>query len=289
MFWSAQYANQQASALGINGWCYHGVAAARLFHVFDGVFGSSVSTRVVKVLSGQHANSGVMNCIIQTFNNSTYNPWGTTADAIATAGYFSGSVSTSPLQTHRSIADAAGLDYILYEGGDKAGGYSTYQAALDVFDNYVSIYNNYVSVSTEWGAKKYAGQPLSDNTAGAYRAMLEYAIANHGLDTSAAVVKSQAEPWWLTGTNTKLPRSAVHAVPGGRAARLVHDGAVVRLQCAADRTVAVCLYSPQGGLVSSSTVRGDGAVVCARPLPAGLYLAELGAADGRWVQQLMVR
>lgn len=289
-FWSSRYANQQGAIVGVDGWCYHGVAAAKLFHVFDEVFGGDVGTRVVKVLSGQHASSGVISCILDAFNNPTHNPWGTKADAIATAAYFSGSVGTGPLQTHKGIADNHGLDYICYEGGDKDGMYDTYRTALTVLDDYVSLFNQYTAVGMEWGAKQYSGQPANDLYAGPYRAMLEYAMANHGLDTSEAVVKAQAEPWWLPETSIERSGGSGNATVAPHGPQLVHEGRVLRVSAPGhDKCQArVRLFAPSGALVADTFVGDSEAIVRVDDLRSGLYVAEIATAAARVRRSLLL-
>jgi hypothetical protein len=281
-FWSAQYAGQQASLLGISAWCYHGVAAARLFHVFDGVYGSEIG-RVVKVLSGQDGNWGVIDCILQTFNNATYNPWGTQANALATAVYFSGSPNTSNLQAHKTRATQNGLACITYEGGDRFGNYDSYKSALNVFDDYLALYNQYTTVNTEWGAKKYTGQPVSQTSAGPHRALLEYAMSNHGLDTAAAVVKTAAEPWWLTAAAAQ-PGSAPRAYGSSRGMQVHCDRGVLLIENPGEHPYHLQLHAPNGACVRNLGRRvGPGAVVL-DGLASGSYVARV--AQGAVVQYL---
>lgn len=289
IFWSAQYAGQQAGSVsGIDaGWCYHAYAAARLFHNFDQVFGAN-STRLVKVLSGQSASSGVLGCILKAFNNPGVNTWGSKAHAIATAPYFTfGSPSTSHLQAHKSLAQQYGLDFITYEGGDKGGSYNSYVGALDVLDDYVSMFNQYTAVNAEWGAKKYCGQPIEQ--AGMYRAMLEYGEAHNGIDRSAPLFVKECAPWWLPAsepTARTTPAAVAHGTPSLRfdvAGRTLS----VKTSGPAQRYV-ITVTRPDGAMVLRSTGCGPAAYRCPEGNAQGLYLVTIRGESSSVARTVML-
>jgi len=129
-FPQASYSAAKGSQLGLGGafpaWSYQAYESVRVWETFEGVFGKN-SPRVVKVIAGQMANSGVCSALMTALNDPKINPNHTKPTAYAGAPYFSGT-SISGLQsgiqstvnwTENSISCASGesLPVISYEGG----------------------------------------------------------------------------------------------------------------------------------------------------------------------------
>ena len=100
--WNGQFdqnsdAADYADAAGFTGerweltWKYTAKRSADIFKIFEEEFEDH--SRLVKVIPSQAANSWLSNQIIGFFNNPTYNPSGVTADVLAIAPYFAGSVA----------------------------------------------------------------------------------------------------------------------------------------------------------------------------------------------------
>lgn len=148
-FLQHQEAAALAEAVGYSGteweraWKYTARRSADLFAIFEDVFGSA--NRLVRVIPTQAANPWLSNQLITFFKDPLYNPEGVSADALAIAPYFAGSVAnqlvdeglvttiTIPeilarmdsalaqsfawMQENRQVADNHGLELITYEGG----------------------------------------------------------------------------------------------------------------------------------------------------------------------------
>jgi uncharacterized protein YneR len=92
-----QYAGEKALELGYTGtpweraWKYTAKRSADIFAIFEDVFGGDA--RLVKIIPSQAANSWLTNQIVTYFKDPFYNPQQISADAIAIAPYFGGSVA----------------------------------------------------------------------------------------------------------------------------------------------------------------------------------------------------
>lgn len=152
--WNSQfsqnaYAANAAAALGYTGqpwertWKYTAKRSADIFYTFETVFGNS--DRLVKVVPSQAANSWLSNQILTFFEDPLYNPHQVSADVLAIAPYFGGSVgnqlvndgivssvsipeilqraaATQPeafgwMDQNKTVADNHGLQLMAYEAG----------------------------------------------------------------------------------------------------------------------------------------------------------------------------
>jgi hypothetical protein len=204
--WNGMFVGPSASrklaaraGLGESAWLgYTTYASMRLFKAFLDAFDDD--GRLVKVIAGQNSNFGVLNSRMTKIENTTYNPWNISVDAIATTAYFganafqaTGNNSVETFRTNRGIADQYGADYVAYEGGMSTGNtqghYDIYMKALGQIEPYMSMFNQYVLIrrqqtSDSWGAKYYAGQPMGTDGAAPneyahkYRALYDLALEN---------------------------------------------------------------------------------------------------------------
>ncbi len=163
----------------------HAYMAVRNSKIFDEVLGAD---RVVSVIAGQAANSGVGSNIVSSLDKSSVNPTGYTPDAYAIAHYFGvQGPDRGWNQAAKSTADSKGMRLLMYEGGTEHGRspamYDLIYDALEVFDqDGFDCFNAFVAVSGwgdfgDWGFMQYVNQPLAD--AHKYRAMYDWAV-NHG-------------------------------------------------------------------------------------------------------------
>jgi hypothetical protein len=210
-FKQSHYCCDEGQALGLDknrwtaGFRFHAWAAIRLFRAADLVFGTD-SPRVVKVLATQSSNAWIAGQHQQVMKDVKLNPWGTKANAIATAPYFGHKVSGDAAEAaeqlraairksaeesarHRKIADDTGLKLIAYEGGQhvlrKAQDinrnpvmFDLYQEYLREMSKYFEHFSHYCHVGRwgdggAWGAMEFTGQPLAE--AHKYRALAELA------------------------------------------------------------------------------------------------------------------
>jgi hypothetical protein len=214
-FKQAHYCCDEGLAAGLDtnrwtaGFKFHAWAGIRVFRAADLVFGKD-SPRVVKVLATQSANPWIAERHVEVLRDSKHNPWGTRANAMATAPYFGHSVagdapdvseklragiqsSAQQSARHKKIADAAGLKLIAYEGGQhvtKAARkinldpamYGLYMEYLNEMCKYFSHFCHYAHVGRAgdggaWGAIEHTGQPLEQ--VHKYRALSEWSAKNH--------------------------------------------------------------------------------------------------------------
>lgn len=149
IFSQNSYAADAAAALGYTGqpwertWKYTAKRSADIFYIFETVFGNS--DRLVKVVPSQAANPWLSNEILTFFEDPFYNPHQVTADVLAIAPYFGGSVgddlvaegvvgsisipeilqraaATQPgvfgwMDESKTVADNHGLQLMAYEAG----------------------------------------------------------------------------------------------------------------------------------------------------------------------------
>nr|WP_275589215.1 DNRLRE domain-containing protein [Paenibacillus sacheonensis] len=212
-----QYTLDQGIALGLPGsnqW-YQGGAfslykSVRIWNQFATVFGTQMSSRVVRV----GAFSGNYDIFDQGYNavinSSTWNPTGQKADLFAIAPYvgaeLDGSSATIQSQFHAAI-DQVFTDRVLtayaiaqkynvklgtYEGGQHlltnaqawSGNqqiYTEYIYMLNKFAPYFTLFNHYTNAGSwgsggAWGAKAFTGQ--SNAAAPKYRALLDWVAAH---------------------------------------------------------------------------------------------------------------
>lgn len=143
------YAADTALALGYTGqpweraWKYTAKRSADIFVIFEQEFVDD--SRLVKVVPGWAGNSWTTNYILDRFEETTYNPTGVQADAVAIAPYFAGSVANrigdngqinsisiaaildsmelaledayAFMDDNKAVADNHGVELIAYEGG----------------------------------------------------------------------------------------------------------------------------------------------------------------------------
>lgn len=231
------YAYWQGGEMGFPGpnenlW-FQAARSAQLFKSFNDEFGEN-STQVVRVIAGWHAVPDQNKILFTALNSSQANPYGVKPDAFATAPYIGGGrFSLADMRDHiteiqkravanRAIADAKGVAYITYEGGQhiSRGGedlireinsdpdiynvYMEYLAALE--EAGVEMLNHFTAVSGwseygAWGAKEFVGQSME--VAHKYRALYDYMTASGQF--------TESEPrYWEAYAPTS---AAAHAVP----------------------------------------------------------------------------
>jgi hypothetical protein len=211
-FKQAHYCCDEGEALQLDpknrwaaGFRYHAWAALRLFRAAELVFGAD-SPRLVKVLATQAGNSWIAERHLEVMNDPKLNPWKLKASAIAIAPYFGNGVqgdapdaveqlrkaiekSAGQAGKHRTLADAAGLKLIAYEGGQhvikKAKAinrdpamFALYQEYLRAMSKHIAHFCHYAHVGQAgdggaWGCIECTGQPLAE--AHKYRALVEWA------------------------------------------------------------------------------------------------------------------
>lgn len=210
-FAQAHYCCDEGEALDLDknrwtaGFRHHAWAAIRLFRAADMVFGAD-SPRVIKVLATHTANSWVAGQHLGILRDAKHNPWGVKATAIATAPYFGHEVegdatnavarlreaiqkSAQESARHKTIAEAADLKLIAYEGGQhvikKARDINHNPAMFTLTQEYLRAMNPYfehfcyyahvgqAGNGGAWGAIEFTGQPLAE--AHKYRALVEWA------------------------------------------------------------------------------------------------------------------
>lgn len=97
VFTQNTYADSMGNALGYSGsawekgWKFYSKRCADVFRLFENEI--TDSTRFVKIIASQAANSWLTDYLLDRFEETTYNPSQVKADAIATAPYFGGSVA----------------------------------------------------------------------------------------------------------------------------------------------------------------------------------------------------
>ncbi|MBU1236999.1 MAG: hypothetical protein KJ634_02505 [Gammaproteobacteria bacterium] len=140
-----------------SGFRYHACAASKLWAGFESVFGAD-SPRVVKVMSGQAANSWVTQVQYSALADSACNPTGTMPDAYAVAPYIYGnsiaelrsSINQAEgwLRDQKSIVDAHGDALIGYEGGqhvlNNADAVNSSSEMYDIYQEYLTMLSRYM-------------------------------------------------------------------------------------------------------------------------------------------------
>lgn len=216
-FSQAQYCEDQGVAYGlpgINQWYQAGAysiwQSLKIFKAFQDVFGSQMSSRVVRVC----AFSGNFDIFDQGYNNvvnsSTWNPYGQGADIFACAPYVGSGLdgASSSIQTEfhnaiistlndyvipaKNIANKYGKPLCCYEGGQhllnnadvwsrNPAIYNEYIYMLSQWNSYFTLFAHYANCGSfssggAWGAKEYTGQSLS--SAHKFRALKDW-ISSH--------------------------------------------------------------------------------------------------------------
>jgi|GEM_PF-5729607 len=216
-FTQFQYTIDQGVAMnlpGSNQWykggAYSVYKSVRIWNEFAKVFGSEMSTRVVRV----GAFSGNYDIFDQGYNSivnsSTYNPTGQKADMFAIAPYVGSHLdgASSTIQTQfRQDIDKVFNDRVVpavniakkynvklgcYEGGQHlltnanvwSGNQKIYDEYMYMFDKFASsfvLFDHYAHAGSwssggAWGAKAFTGQSEAD--APKYRAIKAWAAAN---------------------------------------------------------------------------------------------------------------
>jgi Chitobiase/beta-hexosaminidase C-terminal domain len=159
--WNGQFAQTsyvQTQGISLNldpdpytaGQKYVALRSAQIWNIFQQVFGSTASSRLVKVLATQSANTGVTDARVAGLLDSTVNPTGVMPDALAIAPYFGEAFTPADLppnapyptvdgvltnlavqsiagqqsqvSAQKAIADAHGWALICYEGGQSFQG-----------------------------------------------------------------------------------------------------------------------------------------------------------------------
>jgi hypothetical protein len=149
MFSQSAYADSMGNALGYpgnpweQGWQFYAKRSADVMRIFENEF--SGGNRLIKVISGQAANSWLTNYIVEKFNDPFYNPTQVQANALAIAPYFASSVANDIgnaglinsitvsdildsmenslakaftwMDANKTVADTHNLALIAYEGG----------------------------------------------------------------------------------------------------------------------------------------------------------------------------
>ncbi|MBD3240336.1 MAG: hypothetical protein GF331_07100 [Chitinivibrionales bacterium] len=189
-------------------------------------------------------------------------------------------------RAQHSLISAAGLDYITYEAGQHVLGnadkqiawnndprmYTLYQAYLDTLgNNGVSLMNQFVAVSSWgvhgcWGAKRYAGQPMSE--AHKYRALYDYLVSDGQFDPN--------EPKYWEQINAIAP--AVHVSTAGNTGFGIQRTAGGLGVCAPSGSMpfTVTLFGANGRLIRRA--RAVGAMHIEVPGAGGVYIATIDAA-----------
>jgi hypothetical protein len=184
------------------GYKFSGWAAIRLFRAFDLVFGAG-EARVVRVFPGWTGQMLMSAMQFQMLESTTYNPWGTTCNAIATAPYIGHSASNlaqlaadvptivSQVRLARTAANQKHVWLFSYEGGQHvltnaqivsadAGIYNVYRDYLDSMNAYFDHFNHYNHVGQwgsggAWGSMQRTGDGTSSHK---YRALVDFATAH---------------------------------------------------------------------------------------------------------------
>jgi hypothetical protein len=207
------------------------------------------SSRVVGVLCGQAAGSGVLDQIVNDLADSTINPNHIKMDAGATAPYFStGGRDAGWSAGLKATCQRANLRMLQYECGTETGkGPALYTLYTSTLSNFQSdgfeCYNAFTAIAGwgawgNWGHMEYVGQPL--DSAYKYKALWDFAIANKTFDPNAAIPGCGA----VSGVS-KLPQ----------------QGAVLR-STARLQLAGVTKYNIRGQIITgSSDRRGSAGII----------------------------
>lgn len=170
----------------------HAYMASRNTGIFRDVLGAD---RVVGIVSGQAANSGVGDNIIASLKNPAINPGNVKMDAYAITGYFgSGGADRDWNRAAKSTADANNMRLLMYEGGtDHAKAPALYdlykevlptfeQDGFDCFTAFVAV-AGWMEVWGSWGHMQYVNQPLEE--AYKYHGLYDWAVEHNQFDPNA--------------------------------------------------------------------------------------------------------
>jgi hypothetical protein len=175
----------------------HAYMAVRNAKIFDEILGAD---RVVAIVSGHQASSGIGDNIMTSLKKSSINPTGYKVDGFAIQHYFGTSgPNRGQNQAAKNTANANGVKLYMYEGGTESGKgpamYDLYKNALNAFDqDGFENYNAFVAVSGwgqygTWGHMEYVNQPLAD--AHKYRALYDWAVSNGQFDPNTPLPACQ--------------------------------------------------------------------------------------------------
>jgi len=155
---------------------YQAYRSGQIFQIFNEVFAGQ-EHRVIKVVAGQSANSDILNRVMDSMENPTYNPSGIMPNAIAIAPYIEGDENLDldslfdqmrngnqwvglagaryGIQNHKSIANEYNVDLIAYEGGQHlVGGTNSIPANRD--SRMGDVYRAYFNMWSEEGGGLFA-------------------------------------------------------------------------------------------------------------------------------------
>ncbi len=192
----------------------------------------------------------------------------------------------------------AGLDFITYEGGQHVLGdvtkqfefnndprmYDLYNAYIDTLDaNGVTMFNQFVAVSGWgvhgcWGAKRYAGQPMSE--AHKYRALYDYLVQNGQFDPN------EPKYWELSSPALPGPDRIDNTQPGEVFTTHFTPGRLTVTPADPLTRLRVALYRGNGRCVNSTRSTGPAALVLPRHSAAGMYLLYVSTTNGAHVLQV---
>ncbi len=185
-----------------------------------------------------------------------------------------------------ALISGAGLDYLTYEAGQHVLGnedkqiawnndprmYDLYLAYLDTLENNgISLMNQFVAVSQWsvhgcWGAKRYAGQPMSE--AHKYRALYDYLVSDGQFDPN--------EPkYWEQISGTAPSVGSVAPTGPVFGIRRTAGGFLVSTREPAS-PFTVTLFGVDGRLMTRTRAVGDSRI--ALPGSGGMYVAEVDGA-----------
>lgn len=189
-------------------------------------------------------------------------------------------------RAQHSLTSAAGLDYLTYEAGQHVLGnadkqiawnndprmYDLYLAYLDTLgNNGISLMNQFVAVSQWsvhgcWGAKRYAGQPMSE--AHKYRALYDYLVSDGQFDPN--------EPKYWEQISVRAPGARPMTAGGALfGIRRTPNGFDVQAS-QATMPFTVTLLGIDGRTVARTRAVGTSHV--ALPRTGGMYVARVDAA-----------
>ncbi len=199
----SEYAYGRASALSLPGndgsLSYQAYQSVRLFEAFDAVFGET-NPRLVRVISGQAAWTGVFEDLKDALADLTINPNATRPDFFAIAPYvhgtsiaeLSGGLATAISWTASSYecASEGGFPLISYEGGTDSfsgdctamqhdeGIYDIYTGYLDglVSSQMTGPFMQYTHSGECWGLKENTSDTLGVSPK--YRAVTDWLVAH---------------------------------------------------------------------------------------------------------------
>ena len=189
-------ANQKAAA----GRRFYAHRAAYIFHVFDSVFASTASQRLVKTIAWQASTSSNCNTLLTEFENPAYNWNSATADALAIAPYFGGPIADS-------IGDAGAINTITVQQI-----LQSLQAQVSISESFMAANkavanNHHVRLITyEGGQSLRAVNPTYVSNATLTSKLI---AANHD-STMEAIYCSYFDAWYNHSTDLNMLTSACY-------------------------------------------------------------------------------